>query len=207
MLRASSVTAAQLKKVRTRIGGTIWDSIGQVVGAPVEGKEYLQAIAQELAESNLPVTWVTPTGFPVRQEIKKRIPKMIEVKIDGDRVQRTIPRYINELDGADQANAVSPNFIHSYDSAHLQLTVKAAAAEGMTNFWFVHDSFATDANSAARFNEIIREEFVGMYKGSDHLNEFHDKVEEQLGHESSVDRMVQGDFDIDQVLEATYFFS
>jgi len=206
-LRASSVTAAQLKKVRTRIGSTIWDSIGQVVGAPVEGKEYLQAVAEELAEANLAVSWITPTGFPVRQEIKQRVAKMIEVKIDGNRVQRMIPRYINELAGKDQANAVSPNFIHSFDSAHLQLTVKAAAKEGMTNFLVVHDSFATDANSAARFNEIIREEFVGMYKNRDHLNEFHDRVEEQLGRKSSVGRMVQGNFDIDQVLNATYFFS
>ena len=207
VLRASSVTAAQLKKARTRIGSVIWDSIGQVVGAPVEGKEYLQAIAEELAEANLPVYWVTPTGFPVRQEIKKRIPKMIEVKIDGERVQRTIPRYVNELDGKDQANAVSPNFIHSFDSAHLQLTVKAAAKEGIENFLVVHDSFATDSNSAARFNEIIREEFVGMYKNRDHLNEFHDRVEAQLGRESGVARMVQGNFDIDKVLKATYFFS
>ena len=207
VLKGSTVTAAQLKKVRTRVGNTIWDSIGKVVGAPVVGKEYLQQIAAELAESSLPVTWVTPTGFPIRQEIKKSVPKMIEVKIDGERVQRTIPRYVQELNGADQANAVSPNFIHSFDSAHLQLTVKAAAAEGMTNFLVVHDSFATDANSAARFNEVIREEFVKMYLGKDHLNAFHDKVEEKLGHESAVERMVQGDFDMNHVLKATYFFS
>ena len=207
VLKGSSVTAAQLKKVRTRIGNAMWESIGNVVGAPVDGKEYLQAVAKELAEANLPVYWVTPSGFPVRQEIKKRVPKMIEVKIDGERVQRTIPRYVNELDGADQANAVSPNFIHSFDSAHLQLTVKAAAKEGMTNFLVVHDSFATDANSAARFNEIIREEFVGMYKDRDHLNEFHDRVESQLGTTSIVERMTQGNFDINRVLGSTYFFS
>jgi DNA-directed RNA polymerase len=207
VLKESSITAKEAKSVRTRIGSLIWDAIGEVVGAPVVGKEYLQNIAAELAEENLPVYWTTPTGFPVKQEIKKSVPKMIEVKIDGVRVQRTVPRYVQTLDGGDQSNAVAPNFVHSFDSAHLQLTVKAAAAEGMENFLVVHDSFATDANSAARFNEIIREEFVGIYNERDYLNEFHDKVEEQLGRASEVGRVHQGDFDVNEVLKATYFFS
>jgi DNA-directed RNA polymerase len=191
------------------MGNLIWDAILVVVEKPVTGKEYFQSVAKEMADWEKGLMWFTPTGLPVLQNLKKRdiIPNKIRVTIDGKTVVRKYPKYTNEIDSGEQANAVAPNFVHSFDSSHLQLSVTAAFEEGMKNFLVIHDSFSTDAISAGRFNHIIREQFVEMYRDSDWVNRFHDDCEEQLGFELSTPRERQGDFDIEQVLESEYFFS
>ena len=87
--------------------------------------------------------------------------------MEGETVMRKYPRYTSEIDGGEQANAVAPNYVHSFDSAHLQFSITAAAKEKMDNFLVIHDSFSTDALNASRFNHIIREQFVKMYSGRD----------------------------------------
>ncbi len=207
--KKSRLTEKQAKCVRSKMGNLIWDAILVVVEKPVTGKEYFQSVAKEMADWEKGLMWFTPTGLPVLQNLKKRdiIPNKIRVTIDGKTVVRKYPKYTNEIDSGEQANAVAPNFVHSFDSSHLQLSVTAAFEEGMKNFLVIHDSFSTDAISAGRFNHIIREQFVEMYRDSDWVNRFHDDCEEQLGFELSTPRERQGDFDIEQVLESEYFFS
>ena len=202
------VTAAQKKSIRSMVGKLVWEAITCVVEKPVTGKEYFQAIATELAEAGSGLTWITPTGMPVKQMLMKKDVKYnkIRVTVNGKTIHRHYPKYTKEIDAREQANAIAPNFVHSFDSSHLQLTVNAAADEGMSNFLFIHDSFATDCNSAQRFNDIIREEFVKMYR-TDHVNEFHDRVEVVLGKKSEVSRQVMGDFKLEEVLSARYFFA
>jgi DNA-directed RNA polymerase len=204
----NKVSAAQKKSIRSLIGKLVWEAITLVVEKPVTGKEYFQAIATELAIAGSGLTWITPTGMPVKQMLMKKEvrPHKVRVTVNGKALCRHYPRYSDEIDAREQANAIAPNFVHSFDSSHLQLTVNAAAAEGMTNFLFIHDSFATDCNSATRFNDIIREEFVKMYK-EDHVNAFHDRIEITLGRESEVPRQTMGDFNMQEVLSASYFFA
>jgi DNA-directed RNA polymerase len=146
--------------------------------------------------------------MPVRQMLMKKEvkPHKVRVTVNGKALCRHYPRYSNEVDAREQANAIAPNFVHSFDSSHLQLTVNAAAKEGMTNFLFIHDSFATDCNDATRFNEIIREEFVKMYQ-EDHVNKFHTKVETVLDRELPFERQEMGKFNMNKVLEAKFFFA
>ncbi len=204
----NTVSAAQKKSIRSMIGKLIWEAITLVVEKPVTGKEYFQAIATELANDGHGLTWLTPTGMPVRQMLMKKEvkPHKVRVTVNGKALCRHYPRYSNEIDAREQANAIAPNFVHSFDSSHLQLTVNAAAKEGMTNFLFIHDSFATDCNDATRFNDIIREEFVKMYQ-EDHVNNFHTKVETVLDRELPFERQEMGEFNMDKVLEAKFFFA
>ena len=209
------------KTVRATMGKLIWSAIGNVVEAPVVGKEFFQDVARCMARWEKGLMWFTPTGLPVVQSLKKRDvkPNVLRVTIDGKSVSRKYPKYTSEIDGSEQANAVSPNYVHSFDSAHLQFSINAAAMEGIEDFLVIHDSFATDALSAGRFNEIIREQFVKMYEGMDYLNKFYNDCEAQLevedglvkqndeGQEVPITRMVQGDFDITEVLTSKYFFS
>jgi DNA-directed RNA polymerase len=204
----TEVSSAQKKNIRSLIGKLIWEAITLVVEKPVTGKEYFQEIATELAKAGSGLTWITPTGMPVKQMLMKKEvkPHKVRVTVNGKALCRHYPRYSDEIDAREQANAIAPNFVHSFDSSHLQLTVNAAVVEGMTNFLFIHDSFATDCNRATRFNDIIREEFVKMYK-EDHINGFHDRVEVVLDRKSGVPRQTMGDFNMQEVLSAKYFFS
>ena len=220
LLRAVALTGGQRKTIRSKMGSLIWEAIKLVVEKPVTGKEYFQAVAQEMAGWERGLLWTTPTGFPVTQNIKKRDVKsnVIRVTVNGETSVREYPRYTSELDGGEQANAIAPNFVHSFDSSHLQLSVIAAAGEGMTSFLVIHDSFGTDCLSAGRFNQIIREQFVKMYSNVDYINKFHNDCEYQLSTfddegeligtlELATPREAKGDFDINEVLTSTYFFS
>ena len=210
LVRGKGLTGTELKNTRSKMGSLIWDAILQVVEKPVTGKEYFQNIAQEMASWSKGLLWTTPTGFPVLQNLKKREvkPNILRVTIDGNTVMRKYPRYSSsEIDGGDQANAIAPNYVHSFDSAHLQFSITQAYREDMDNFLVIHDSFATDALSAGRFNNIIREEFVRMYNDKNWINKFHNDCQEQLGVELTTPVEEQGDFDITQVLDSKYFFS
>ena len=220
LLRTIALSGSERKSIRSKMGGLIWEAILLVVEKPVTGKEYFQAVAQEMSEWNKGLLWVTPTGFPVTQNLKKRDvkPNRVRVTIDGETSVRDYPRYTSELDGGEQANAIAPNFVHSFDSAHLQFSTIAAAEEGMTNFLVIHDSFATDALKAGRFNAIIREQFVKMYSSIDYVSKFHNDCGMQLSEfdedgdpisviELATPREARGNFDINLVLESKYFFS
>ena len=220
LLRKIAISGSEEKSVRSRMGSLIWEAIKLVVEKPVTGKEYFQAVAKEMAGWEQGLLWLTPTGFPVTQNIKKRDVKnnLIRVTIDGESSKREYPRYTSELDGGEQANAIAPNFVHSFDTAHLQFSVIAGADEGLTNFLVIHDSFSTDCLKAGRFNMIIREQFVKMYSNVDYINKFHQDCEMQLSEfdedgaplnmiELATPQESRGNFDINQVLESEYFFS
>ena len=223
LLRKVALTGAERKGVRKVMGNLIWEAILLVVEKPVTGKEYFQEVAKEMAEHEKGLLWFTPTGLPVEQNLKKRdvTSNVVKITVNGVTIRAEYPRYTSELDGGEQANAVAPNYVHSFDSAHLQFSINAAAKEGMENFLVIHDSFSTDAINAGRFNHIIREQFVKMYSGRDYINKFHEDCNFQLNTgeieglegikigvvELATPKEERGDFDILEVLESEYFFS
>lgn len=206
-LKGVDVPMSFKKMVRKVVAKRIWDSVLTVVSKPNEAKKYLQSVVSELAKDNQGVRWVTPTGFPVEQKETQKVFKSVFSTFNGQQKKRQFYVETSDIHELDQANAIAPNFVHSFDSAHLQMTIKESTRQGMTNFLVVHDSFATDANSASHFNEIIRQQFVAIYDDRDYLNEFHDSVEEQLGRPLVTPRTKQGDFDVQETLDSTYFFA
>ena len=212
-----AMTETGRKEVRKIMKKLIWKSILSNVGAPVFAKVHMQKIAEAMALEGKGLKWFTPTGLPVLQMVMAKETKMRRAKVTvlGRSVDRHYPIDSRTINFKEQANGIAPNFVHSFDSAHLQKTVIAARKEGMEDFLLIHDSFAVDANSAARFNHIIREQFVDIYLGRDYLREFHEECERQLDGMSLVDPetcellkpMEIGDFDVRQVLDSEYFFS
>jgi DNA-directed RNA polymerase len=59
--------------------------------------------------------------------------------------------------------------------------VNAASEAGISDLVTVHDSFACLAPDAQRLNEILREEFAGMYEDSDFLQEIRNSALNKLG--------------------------
>jgi DNA-directed RNA polymerase, mitochondrial len=73
-----------------------------------------------------------------------------------------------------------PNFVHPLDAAHLLRTVNAAVAGGISAIATVHDSFACLPSRAARFRQLIQEEFVRMYQEHDVLAEVYEHARADL---------------------------
>jgi DNA-directed RNA polymerase len=73
-----------------------------------------------------------------------------------------------------------PNFVHPLDAAHLLRTVNAAVAGGISAIATAHDSFACLPSRAARFRQLIQEEFVRMYQEHDVLAEVYEHARADL---------------------------
>ena len=150
----------------------IWDAVATTVVKAVEGMEWLQKVAGLITESGEVVSWTTPNGFLVQQNYMKMEQKVIKLRFGGSQVRFYNQEETDEIDTRRQRNGIAPNFIHSMDASHLQRVVCAESDKGNKNFMMIHDSFGTDAAHAGSLYKTIREEFVGLYKDQNHLENF-----------------------------------
>ena len=67
---------------------------------------------------------------------------------------------------------MAPNFIHSMDAAHLQLTITLLKRNGVTDFWFIHDSFSVPLEHIKLLKVAIREAFIIIYKDANWFRDF-----------------------------------
>lgn len=174
-------------------------------------QNWLESCAHVISHhTSQPVEWKTPLGFPVIQ------PYFRNASVNDSLI---IGRDTNPYK---QKNGISPNFIHSLDSCHMMLTALYCHRKGLT-FMSVHDCFWTHACDVEHMNKILREQFVALHSEAilEELSQYFVKrfcVRENLGEnvtEEQYDRLCQtlstvptrGDFDLDNVLKSTYFFS
>src|SRR5262249_31560131 len=101
----------------------IMDVCREELRKPAQVMDLIVAIALHLANNNLPLHWITPSGFPVRNDYSP--PKLVQVGryIDGRRVRALVAcgyeDLIKDEDHAKKAaNAAAPNFVHSLDASH-----------------------------------------------------------------------------------------
>ena len=181
-------------------------AIAETVVAARELMDWFQVVAHDRSIVNAPVEWTAPSGFKVRQAYHKMAMTQVRTLIGNGPVNKK--QYRTHLWHEDdtlgintrkQVQSVAPNVIHSFDAAHLALAVAAAADEGVNAFSIVHDSFGCHAGQIETMGRILRETFVSIYE-TDWLK--------ALAAEFGASYVPQrGDFDIQQVLNAPYFFA
>lgn len=149
----------------------LWRALDADVAAAERGMRWMQAWAALFAKQHRDLQWTVPvTGFPVRQRYRTRQWRQVTTHIAGGAVWRSGEQQSTDtLDVRRQVNACAPNIIHSFDAACLMLTVNAAAAEGLTAFGAVHDSYSTHAGDADMLAAVLREQFVRFYTEGDVL--------------------------------------
>lgn len=187
------------------INPLLWAAMGEVVVKARQAMDWVKEVAKITAEQNKAMTWYSPAGFPVVQDRRQTVDKIVNTKISG-RLRLLIRFDKADTDGRKQVQACAPNFIHSYDAAHAMFTLNAALNAGMTDFQFIHDDFGTYAADIPVFFNIIRAEFVKMYATSTPLQELKNCVELDTGVRIP-EPPIPGMLDLHQVLESTYFFS
>ncbi|GAB1608142.1 DNA-directed RNA polymerase, mitochondrial-like [Argonauta hians] len=164
-----------------------------------------------------PVSWTTPLGLPVVQPYHK-MASMQRWGVSHSNLSSTFQKP-NSLK---QKNAFPPNFIHSLDSTHMLLTALHCVRAGIT-YVSVHDCFWTHASSVEIMNKVCREQFVGLHNEpiledlSRHLIDLYSSSdgkgqnlsEEDLKTLLSIFSNVpqKGDFQLEEILKSTYFFS
>jgi DNA-directed RNA polymerase len=147
-----------------QLAATIYKCVEDMLPRPKGVRDWLEQLAREAASKGKPLRWVTPLGLPVINIYQPAKIKNLSVVVNGRK--RSVKLAVGDKDGIDKkkaANAVTANFVHSVDAAHLQLVALAAAKERI-EMVSVHDCFATIAPDAARLNDIIRDQFIGLHR-------------------------------------------
>lgn len=141
-------------------------------------------------------------------KIKRDLPEIKTTK----RTQVTVrERASSKINKRKSKGSISPNFIHGLDSAHLMKTVLRAKDSGVTDFFLIHDSFASMPNDTSIIYAAVRETFVEMYDGRCVYTDFLKEVRQQLsvkGRESlQLTVPEKGTLDLQGILASEHCFA
>lgn len=203
----------------------IWEAVSVTVVAAVDAMKWLQGAAKllaaevkdkktgEILKPCLPVHWVTPDGFPVWQEYRKKDTTRLNLMFLGSfNLQPTVNKGTKkELDKHKQESGISPNFVHSQDGSHLRKTVVHTHRKyGVMSFAVIHDSFGTIPADAEYLFRGVRETMVETYRDNDVLLDFYEQFKYQL-HESQRDKLPElpkkGKLNIEDILSSDFAFA
>lgn len=203
----------------------IWEAVSVTVVAAVDAMKWLQGAAKllaaevkdkktgEILKPCLPVHWVTPDGFPVWQEYRKKDTTRLNLMFLGSfNLQPTVNKGTKkELDKHKQESGISPNFVHSQDGSHLRKTVVHTHRKyGVMSFAVIHDSFGTIPADAEYLFHGVRETMVETYRDNDVLLDFYEQFEYQL-HESQRGKLPElpkkGKLNIEDILSSDFAFA
>ncbi|XP_065601949.1 DNA-directed RNA polymerase, mitochondrial isoform X1 [Cyrtonyx montezumae] len=196
----------------------VFNGIKEMFSATRDIQNWLTESAKLIAQSGRTVEWVTPLGLPIVQpyyRIRSTVLtcglQSLSVKSSSNSNQRP--------DTVKQKNAFPPNFIHSLDSTHMMLTALHCLRQGLT-FVSVHDCYWTHALTVDIMNQICRQQFVALHSqeiledlskfmlknycspGKESRTFWQQKLMEQLS-----DVPKTGKFNLNKVIDSTYFFS
>jgi DNA-directed RNA polymerase len=186
-----------------------------VVGSVRKGMEFFQAYADGLARENKSVRWTSPSGFPCLQKYTKNTTKRVRIFLfdrEAQCVKSTrinLAEYTDVYDTRKSRNGIAPNVIHSQDAAHMHLSILEGLANGITDFFMIHDSFATTIDRAHDFYHCIRNAFVNMYEEHCVFEHFEHDCRQRLADvEQDLPGVpTKGSLDIQGVRESEYCFS
>jgi DNA-directed RNA polymerase len=186
----------------------VWDSINEVIVSARKVMDYVRNVGKAYALQNKAMEWVTPTNFLVVQHYPNLELRRIKTHIDGNVVSLAYQEQDDtQISKSKTASGSSPNFIHSLDASALTRTVNCCTNVNIKDFSMVHDSYGTHSPNMFAMQEILREEFVSMYKDHDVLEELSHHAEQVLGHGDLPPLPTRGSLNLDKVLESKYFFA
>ncbi len=186
----------------------VWKALDHIVVAARRAMKFLSRIATVQIRTGEPLQWTSPIGYPCFQDYKNAKPVTVDTMICG-RMQVKYLESTDELDKARMRNAFPPNFVHSMDATHLMKTVTAALDMGISQFALVHDSYGVPAGLCEGFHKVIRAQFIDLYSidrlwmlRKEQQKRNPGRAEEYPG----LDEVLPGEFDIEEIANAPYFF-
>ena len=187
------------------LSATVMDSVGGVFEKATEIMQWIETCARMMVKSqpNRALKWYTPIGAPVIQpyrNIRKfKVRTVVQNVILGHRDEEA------PVSLAKQVQASIPNIVHCWDGTHWQCVALMAKDEDIDTAG-VHDSIWFHASNADRGGEIIRITFVSMHE-EDQCMALWEYWSEQYPELDLPKPPARGDFDLNEVLMAPYFFS
>lgn len=164
---------------------------------------YLHYCAENIARAGHMVRWVTKLSFPVVQDYHDRkrinVPTVMggfDLFVDNE---EPLPRVQKH------ANSCAPNYIHSNDSTHMLMTGSACRGEDIA-FAPNHDAYWTHAATKRRMIWHTKDQFINRYT-LDPMKELAAYWRAEYPGVDIPDPPARGNFDLNRLRDAEYFFS
>ncbi len=171
---------------------------------PNKGKAWLKVTADIFSEVGKNVEWTTPCGFKVVHQYYEILTRRSVAKLfDMKELHFGAPDK-ETIDESSVNLAISPNYIHSLDASHMWSTIKRMLDSGVTQFSMIHDSYGCPAPDVILMRAFTNEEFHKMHS-TNLLAAMREELMQNIGIELPNTPEV-GEFNIDNVLNAEYFF-
>lgn len=172
-------------------------ALAAVIPGPIAVMEWIKASVKEfILQGNEELIWISPSGFPVRQDKRKLNIVKVRTQLLGDVVSSSVGSGYGATDISKHCHATAPNFIHSADAALLHNSFAGYDQP----FMLIHDSILTTATDMDYMSTVIRDEFVKMYETKPLLN-----LAEIMQAEIP-EGMIIGDLELEKCRNSIYFF-
>lgn len=169
-----------------------------------KGKTWLKHVADMASETGKNLEWTTPCGFKVVHQYYEILTRRSVAKLFDMKELHFGSPDKETIDASSVNNAIAPNYVHSLDASHMWLTIKRMQEAGINSFSMIHDSYGCAAPDVNLMRAFTNEEFHSMHLAN-LLEDMKAEVEQKLGVELPPAPDV-GVYNIDEVLEAEYFF-
>lgn len=187
----------------------IWESIGEVVGSARIGMDWLRDVATICLDNDVPIRWVTPLGFPVLMDYRKKNKNVVKTVVNGVIRQHRVLEDNEDRDRRKSVNSLPPNMIHSLDGLGglLGKTINLGLDNGIEDFLVVHDSDATHAQNIGTLSGCIREATISTFETPIFEN-FRDSIQHAMPSGVELPAVPpKGNLRLAQVRDSEYYFS
>ena len=192
--RKVEITKEQLTEI-TRLTR---EAMRKIVPGPLKVMDWLNAEIGKAIKSGKRemIEWTTPSGFNVRQDLRKVKTEQVETHLMG-RIRLHMGVELGEPDLNHHKNAGAPNLIHSMDASILHIGLVDFA----TPFTVIHDSVLCGANHMDDMQKAVRDAYAKIFVEHSPLHDFAEAIDAES------DPPMEYTFDPSLVTESDYFFS
>ena len=183
----------------TEIVKAIYDfGVKEIFSGPVLCMNFIQgAVKEQIKSGKEVITWITPSGFPVIQNLRIIQTERIATKLLGTTLTANIAKQEpGPVDIDHHVSASAPNVIHSLDAALLHCVF--ANWEGP--FTVIHDCVLGRSCDMDLIAKAVRNEFVSIYS-QPVLRNWADQIGAVFD-----DSIMKNTLDINDVQASPYFF-
>jgi DNA-directed RNA polymerase len=192
-----------------------YKAIKKTLSSVAMGMKFLQSYADALAREGKSCRWTSPSGFPVVMRYTKSTAKRVKIFLYDREAKMRNQTRINlkvDTDVADtrkSRSAVAANYVHSLDAAHMNLSILAGLDNHISDYFMIHDSFATTCHDTWKFWHCIRQTMVEIYEDNCVLGNFESECRQRLSNPDQDLEPVpeKGELIVADLVKSDYCFS
>jgi DNA-directed RNA polymerase len=153
----------------------LWVAFDDVMGRQRQAMHWFRNVAGVFASHNTPVTWVGPSGLPLKLAKWKQKERTIETMIGEQLYRPTYWRDTDELDARLMKNSLPVAFVHSYEAGFLHnvLSRLGSMPDPVQSVVSIHDCVGVHAGAVEQTLGVLRDEWTAQYQGEDIINRQH----------------------------------